>query len=89
MGTPYPPGITEFDFSNELKDQIPPLFLPPQKLSFFQDSIFPQFYLRRRKIITIFQFLQHLNSHSSSETKASQLTGNFGFKSSTTALAYS
>ena len=88
MGTPYPPGFTEFDFSDNLKNKIPPLFLPPQRLSFFSDMHYPRFYLRKPQIITIFQFLKNLNSQSPS-TKASQLTGNLGFNNSTTALANS
>jgi hypothetical protein len=89
MGTPYPPGITEFDFSNDLKDKIPPLFLPPPKpvklFSAFNSCLFLP------KSLTIFQFLKILNSNQCSppSTNASQLTGNFGFKSSTTALANS
>ncbi len=89
MGTPYPPGLTEFDFSNDLKDKIPPLFLPPQK----PRKLFSSFYtsLFVPKPFTIFQFLTKLNSNqcSAPSTKASQLTGNLGFKSSTTARAYS
>ncbi len=63
MGTPYPPGITEFDFSNDLKDKIPPLFLPPPKpvklFSAFNSCLFLP------KSLTIFQFLKNLNSNQS------------------------
>ena len=92
MGTPYPPGFTELDFSNDFKNQIPPLWLPPQKLALFSSDIYyPRFLFRRTAILTVFQFLQNINStySHSSDTKAAQLTGNFGLRSSTTARAYS
>ena len=91
MGTPYPPGFTELDFSNDFKNQIPPLWLPPQKIALFPDIYYPRLLFRRKTITTVFQFLQNLNSiySHSSGTKAAQLTGNFGLRSSTTARAYS